>query len=486
MNKRYLFVLLLVGLFPAVCAGQEQLLRIGKEIKLNTAIFDAKVLASVSGQSFAQLLRSKEILALPEEQQTLLLAQKFAEEKHTLPRTRISIEGKVLLQEQYTLAQKIETDLGNRAKRLLENPNTSGEIRRELRQLQYDFSPKYRNTRILDQLNEWIVTHNSWPRNKIKKESPLTFEEQYEVALARHVDYILSGKTSLPAELIEQVTLTRSFYKGDPVSEEVPQPKQSTHYDIWPPIETDAPYPSRPYDFYVNSSLPIDPATGRQVVTGNPAPEEEIQEDPTKINPQELIYAVVDKDTQELRFSEYEILENLEKWLEATHTWPKIIDEKNLALASLQEKQGHYLALQVAKLRQIGDSSYLGQRYKRKMINKYKEWFPTPNDWTLATMQTPDQLYRQMQDWLRENGRWPNKFKPYGPESFTEKDVAEIQLAQQVEAFAKLAHPQFQGKWKDEVIPSGLTVLRYKEGQYANPDLEQFRKLYQEWHKHSK
>lgn len=111
-------------------------------------------------------------------------------------------------------------------------------------------------------------------------------------------------------------------------------------------------------------------------------------------------------------------------------------------------------------------------------------WFPTPNDWTLATMQTPDQLYQQVQDWLRKNNHWPNKSKVSGPESFTEKDIAEIQLAHQVQAFAKLVHPQFQGKWKEVVVPSGLTVLRYKEGQYTNPDLEQFRKLYQQWHKH--
>ena len=174
--------------------------------------FTTPISQSLLSQPFA-VLAKQSFPAMPSIEQTLLLTHKFIAEYNTYPRTIIAVEGHILPMEQYTPTQILEVKLGKQLKSVLEDtsiPN-SNPARAELLSLRYDFSPKYTGKRILDNLNAWIDTHQSWPK---MHEDPQNFVEQYETALAYEANQILARAkfTNLPEEIVQNMQEVRSYY----------------------------------------------------------------------------------------------------------------------------------------------------------------------------------------------------------------------------------------------------------------------------------
>lgn len=440
---------------------------------LNLTLFNNKISAQVARQSFAQLMRAPQLNALTPAQQTLLLAHKFAQENHALPRTRISIDNKIVPPTKYTFAQKMEVSLGMKIRYLLKDPKTPPEIREEILQLQYDFSPTHTNKRTLDQLNEWLTQHNTWPRENIEHEGPLSEEEMYEMDLAKRANIITAGDSQLSAELIDQIRSIRSYYDPTYISLsqqedqwiiQRAQQKQAIQRRAQRTYELEQYYYGtfykdeisqlpRNYDFYANDNLPRNPATGRQQVLPTP---EGPDIDPNLI---ESTYPV-DQDQV------YTTLVNLVHWLEKhPSTWPNLISTNSKTVKLAQE-------ILLIKKHPIG----------RKELGKLKEQiFPQPNF-------TPKQLLQKLKTYIAKERRWPTAryITITSMTTSSSKDIREAQLANAVETFVCYTHPDIQGAKREYTgwwsTNSFMHRVLSSRKPYANPDLEQFRLLYQKYH----
>ncbi|MBR5151729.1 MAG: hypothetical protein IKW71_02730 [Elusimicrobiaceae bacterium] len=334
--KRYILLLISFSfIFAPYCFGQtgRAVARLASRTTLkplNPNAFRTPLSSQLARQSFAQLLRSGEVAALSKPEQILLLTHKYVEENKQLPRTAISSDNQVVLSRNYSLPEKIETDLGNQFRRLLEDKNTPAEILQEARQLQADFSTKYQSIRIVNNLNKWLMTHDTWPRDQIKPEGrPLTEEEEYEIALARSMNNLLSrtSQNVVPDELLEQIALTRAFYDARyaPVEQE---PQAFPNYDMDPPIEYENPAPSRPADFYISASLPRNPVTGRQEVLPTPTPEASVPFPTESIKP---------------------LIDHLINWLDTHEKWPSK-PQKSFSKYTIKDIEEELLAEDVWRL----------------------------------------------------------------------------------------------------------------------------------------
>ncbi len=476
MNRSYLAALVSIILLPGIAIGQSKLSKI---ISSEKQILKTKGGGALSQKSFEQLLHSKELQSLSSAQQTLLLTRKFVEETGRLPRTRISAGNAAIPNAQCTPLQKIEMTLGNKFRHIIENKQIPREIRQEALKLRQDYSSKYQTMRVLEELNTWIVVHNSWPRKKIEHEGPLTQEEEKEIRLAQTVYFILGGSRpiNIPKELLDQIRLVHAAY--DPsysprIAAEASNPSQPKRYDIWPPLVVDAPVPSRPYDFYYNSSLPRDPATGRQQVL--PFMSWKTSEQDSQLSslmpPLALQYTVPQNQLDPLSEGIQKLFEQLDRWLNDFKIWPQIIED--VAKAPLQAQQGHYLALQLKWFREL-------PQINRQLRLKYNKWYFSENERELATQNSPTELFEHLRDWVTTHRIWPHTRVTPGvmPESYTSQDIERIHLARRVEAFVKYAHPTEQGRWRD-IPPSSWGEVLRSTFPYDNPDLEQFRQLYQQ------
>lgn len=171
--------------------------------------FTRPISSKLLNQSFASLSK-RELPSLTGPERTLLLTYKFIQENNVFPRTVIAERGAILKPEQYTPEQKIEIELGYKIRHTLKSESQQTPVRRELQELQHDFSPKYMAQRTLDNLNTWIETNHFWPK---EHDHPITLEEIYETELAREANRIANNEVyAIPPELAEVVKEMRVYY----------------------------------------------------------------------------------------------------------------------------------------------------------------------------------------------------------------------------------------------------------------------------------
>lgn len=143
---------------------------------------------------------------------TLSLTRQFIRETNRFPRTAVYKHGKKIPSKTYTPEQKFEVALGWQLRRLADSHSTPAEIRQEIQNLKQDFysSRTSLEPRVLENLNDWIDTHQSWPK---EYKFPRTQDEIYETALARVADDITrNGSYSSSAQLVENIRQVRLFY----------------------------------------------------------------------------------------------------------------------------------------------------------------------------------------------------------------------------------------------------------------------------------
>ncbi len=439
---------------------------------LNTAAFSSKLSSDLLRQTFTHLVSSPQVAALSKAEQTLLLTHKFVEETQRLPRT--SICGKK--PSQYTLAQRLETNLGNQFRRMRNDPNTPAAIRGEAIQLQRDFSPHHVAMRVLENLNEWLTKNQSWPRKEIKHEEPLTEEQAYEMALALAVDSLVFNSQTLPQELIEKVEMIREYY--DPSYVSVAQQIENYNRSELAPIDRIEPRQPR---FYNNSNLPIDPVTNRQQVLPTPS----------KLVTEPLPLVKI-KDITRRLFS----------WLVYEQRWPQTTRTSKKTFGDLQKDiQEDFLYQDVLLLQRdapqlieflysswkddpfrlqypfsnIESVEHSLQRIKKSypsaspeaLSSLLDEWRPPQASSAIASRE----LIQRVQTWKKDHQRWPHEQPWEFP--YTYVMYEEIVLAKDLESMVRswVSHNKRNARI-DEVLSSPT--------RYSHFYLEQLRQLYQQ------
>ena len=288
---------------------------------------------------------------------TLSLARQFIKEKNRFPRTAVYKNGKKMSSKTYTPEQKFEVALGWQLRRLADSHSIPAEIRQEIQDLKQDFysSRTSLEPRVLENLNDWIDTHQSWPQ---EYRFPRTQEEIYETALAQVADDITrNGSYSFPAELVENIRQVRLFYDKSyfqdtrtllgklndwlAIHETWPR-KEIIHKDPLEPLtkeERNEMHFAREVlqlgEGKIPAGLPADLVTQIQQVREYYAPSYQIATKGTRTSPEKAPIFTA-QSTQAL-------LKDLEQWVTKQNRWPreKIYDRQDLFLSRENPLQAH-------------------------------------------------------------------------------------------------------------------------------------------------
>ncbi len=481
------FLLLFLALLTT-CAAFANPARGLRAIHLNPAAFTVPLDVALTRQPFVQLQASRQLAAFPQAERTLLLTHKFTTEYNRFPRTVIAENGQLIPYTQYTPAQMQEVHLANSVRYMLrKNSPTPPLIREELENLKNHYAPHRNYLFMLEQLNRWLSTH-PWPRETIVHEGrSLTQEEEAEIELATYFNNVLNGRrTSIPAELIEHLRYIRAYYdpsydavQSQPVPQEPTSVSEETHGPLFPPKQTK--------NFYVSSSLPLDPSTGRQQVLPNPT----IAENKTAPLPA----TTVKKITMRLL-----------TFLIDNNQWPAALPKnKSLGKCTLSEMQQDIFYQNVTQVQQeypglinliyttwkdkgAAGLQVIFAKFDRNEIQYIQETLlkeieltgPYPPITSLTYQLenwSPDPSYDcvdPLNTWILCHSRWPEQLAWQPP--YTKNMYEEIMLAKQIDWYVQNHSPKTEKSQTTAAILSAPTV-------YTNPKLEHLRQMYQQWHK---
>lgn len=500
---------------------------------LNKGLFKTPLPHGIIRQSFSKLQVSQQLEALSQAERTLLLTHKFIEENNRWPRTVITQEGQLVTRENYTQAQQQEVALGMLLRSTLEkSPKTDPLIRQELENLKNRFSTHRTHQFMLDQLNEWFATHDTWPRNEIFSTTPLTLQEKAEIELANYANKITEErKTYLPKELIEQIQFIRAVY--DPTYILPSQTKQEEFYHLledtynwlyehhtWPAYLANRIDNALKLDInqspalielssLKNTHLSLTRLTCISSENAAALPSRAATEY-SPVEQEVLSHTDYTPDTRFIVSSEYakNVRQELIKWLQTHHFWPYVITDKPLTQYTLLDMKGELLAKAILRLRKVGVevndirtawikgdldldeqlTQILENEVRLKNNNEYLLYVETPPELNprprpdleqVALFHSPIRMLQDLENWLEEYQAWPSVVLASGKLTAEQRDYA-LDLLTRIEAFAILAHPNKGNTWRTVTSKTQEEVLSRDE-PYQNPYLEKLRSLYQKW-----